>query len=143
MGRGASLPRSRHQRRSMGLPGPPEHAGDGAPAQRATNVPATRLPTPRSSLIADSESTATDTVLERTEELTVDVVVPRERADRTEAVLAGEEGARTLGPVWRGCAQRRSGGRAGGRAPREKPLPEPSPLQLYAEQIHPPPGRHL
>jgi alpha,alpha-trehalase len=84
-----------------------------------------------------------ETVLTIAEELTVDGLVLRYRAQETDDGFSGEEGTFTICSFWLVSALVEIGELARARALCEKLLSCSSPLALYAEQLDPVTGRHL
>ena len=83
------------------------------------------------------------TVLAIANELSVDGMVLRYRADETDDGLSGEEGTFTICSFWLVSALAEIGELTRARELCEKLLSYASPLQLYAEEIDPRNGRHL
>ena len=83
------------------------------------------------------------TVLAIADELSVDGMVLRYRAEETDDGLSGEEGTFTICSFWLVSALAEIGEITRARELCEKLLSYASPLQLYAEEIDPRSGRHL
>jgi alpha,alpha-trehalase len=83
------------------------------------------------------------TVLAIADELTVDGLVLRYRAEETDDGLSGEEGTFTICSFWLVSALVEIGEVARGRELCEKLLSLGSSLQLFAEELDPTTGRHL
>jgi len=93
-------------------------------------------------LPADDERVAA-TVRAIAEELSVDGLVCRYRADQTDDGFSGAEGTFTICSFWMVSALTEIGESSWARALCEKLLSYASPLQLYAEEIDARSGRHL
>jgi len=83
------------------------------------------------------------TVLAIAEELTVDGLVLRYRTDETDDGVGGEEGAFLICSFWLVSALVEIGELHRGRQLCERLLSMASPLDLFAEEVDPPTGRHL
>jgi GH15 family glucan-1,4-alpha-glucosidase len=108
-----------------------------------TALDASVLLMPLVSFLGRDDPRIRDTVLAIADELTIDGLVLRYRADETDDGLTGDEGSFTICSFWLVSALVEIGEVARAHDLCEKLLSYASPLGLYAEEIDPRSGRHL